>query len=152
MTADRQQLFRDEIEDPYICLVTLTHPFLEPPVRVATNSSDVVSNGETFLRGRLDVVPPNIKEGEQSARISIANVDRRIGLAAARLITPAQILIQVVNAEDPDTIDIEYPPMWLSNITGDALVVTGELTSQINLRDEWPNVRATKTVAPGIYL
>lgn len=151
MTADRSQLFRDRIEDTHLCLITLSHVSIEPPIRVAVNNENVVSNGETFIAGQMNVVLPKRGEGRTSAQITIANVDRRIGLAAQRLITPADVTFQVVDAAEPDTIDIDYPPMRLTGITGNALAVSGELTSRFNLQEPYPKVRATKTVAPGLY-
>lgn len=152
MTADRSMLFREGISDVYVFLITLSHPSLAQPIRVVTNSENVTSNGNEFLAGRLDVTPPNISEGRPTASISIANADREIGIAAMTLLTPATITLQVVDVSDPDTIDIEYPPMRLMNVQGDDMAITGELHGQLTYRESWPKVQATKAIAPALYV
>ena len=151
MTADRATLFSDRISDAYVALLTISHPILEEPIRCCTNSSDITSNGDLYYGARLDLILPTKAQEKQRARISVANVDRRIGLAARTMLTPATITFDIIKADDPDTIEIAYPPMLLTDIRGDVSAVTGELREQMNQQDPWPQVRATKSIAPGVY-
>ena len=151
MTADRVTLFSDRISDVYVVLLTITHPILEEPIRCCTNTSNITSNGNLFYGACLELVLPTKAQEKQSARISVANVDRRIGLAARTMLTPATITFDIIKADTPDTIEIAYPPMLLTDIRGDVSAVSGELREQMNLQDPWPVVRATKSVAPGVY-
>lgn len=152
MTIDRSAVFQERIPEAYVALVTIEHPAIDPPIRATTNSSNLISNGETFLASRINLSLPTDKADGQNAQITVANVDRRIGLAAELMVTPAQVTFQVVNAEDPDTVEIDYPPLRLTSITANAMSVSGELTVPLNPQNAYPRTRATKTLTPAIYL
>ena len=151
MTANKIKLYLERMQAPYVMLVTLDHDKLLAPVRVTTNSSAITSNGEEFISGRIELIPPNSNESESTARLGLANVDRRIGEISRKIDSPATVLFQVIDATEPDVIDQTWPPMFLTNISGDELMVTAELRSQIDRQDPYPNVIASKSNAPGLY-
>ena len=120
-------------------------------LRFVINTSDVVSRGETFLASHAEFNLPNRGEGRMAAQITIANVDRRIGQAVQLLLTPAEILFEIVDADLPDIVVLVYPPMELTNVTANAIAVTGDLKGKLDPQDQHPKDRATRTVAPAIF-
>jgi hypothetical protein len=146
----RAAFFRQIVEDPYVALITVSHPTLEEPIRAVMDTRDLVSQGQTFKAGKAMFSLPSRGQGDSRASVTIANVDARIALAAQSLVTPAEFLFQIVNAERPDIVEIEWPPMELVNVGGDVLAVTGDLTSVVSLLDQYPNIRLTLDIAPGL--
>ena len=146
----RAAFFRQTGDDPYVALITITHPTLEEPIRAVMDTRDLVSQGETFKAGKAMFSLPSRGQGNSRASVTIANVDARIALAAQTLVTPAEFLFQVVNAELPDIVEIEWPPMELVNVGGDVLAVTGDLASVVSLLDQYPRIRLTLDIAPGL--
>jgi hypothetical protein len=141
----------ERIGEPYVALVTITHPSLEDTLRFVINTSDVVSRAETFLASHAEFTLPNRGEGKMAAQITIANVDRRIGQAVQTMLTPAEILFEIVDAERPDIVVLVYPPMELYNVTANAMSVTGDLKGKLDPQDQYPKERATRDVAPAIF-
>lgn len=119
---------------------------------MAVDSADVTYGGDVYAKGALSLVPPNFAEGDQSARVRIANINREAGLAILSMVTPAQATFALVNADDPDTGAIEWPPMLLAQATGNAVEITGEFRSLVNPQDAWPKDRATKDNAPALWI
>lgn len=147
----RAALFDERIPEPFVALITITHPSLAVPVRVVENSSDVTSRGDVFLAGRFNFKQPSRGQGEHTASISIQNVDRRIGLAAMQMRTPARVLFEVVCADTPDIVEWAFPPMRLTVSTGNPIEVTGDMSPLFAATVQYPRLRATPTIAPGLY-
>ncbi|MFN3549610.1 MAG: DUF1833 family protein [Mesorhizobium sp.] len=147
----RAAFMAERIGEPYVALVTITHPSLAETLRFVINTSDIVSRGETFLASHAEFNLPNRGEGRQSAQITIANVDREIGRAVQAMLTPAEILFEIVDAERPDIVVIVYPPMELTNVTANAISVTGDLKGKLDPQDQYPKERATRFIAPAIF-
>lgn len=146
----RAAFFRQTVEDPYVALITVSHPTLEEPIRAVMDTRDLMSQGYEFKAGKAMFSLPSRGQGDSRASVTIANVDARIALAAQSLVTPAEFLFQIVNAELPDIVEIEWPPMELVNVGGDVLAVTGDLTSVVSLLDQYPRIRLTLDIAPGL--
>lgn len=149
--AARAALLRERVGEPYVALATVTHPLLEETLRFVINTSHVVSRGETYLASHAEFALPNRGEGRMAAQITIANVDRRIGDAVQTMLTPAEILFEVVDAQDPDTVEIGYPPMELTDVTANAIAVTSDLKGRLDLQDAHPKTRATRSIARGLF-
>lgn len=147
----RAAFMAERIGEPYVALVTISHPSIAETLRFVVNTSNIVSRGETFLASHAEFTLPNRGEGRQAAQITIANVDREIGRAVQAMLTPAEILFEIVDAERPDIVVIAYPPMELTNVTANAIAVTGDLKGKLDPQDQYPKERATRFIAPAIF-
>lgn len=97
--------------DAPVYLLEITHPQLAVPIRVARDTQDLVSNGETFTAMAFDVSFPDQQAGAlPSAPIAIDNVGRELvqWLEASQGGRGAKVRIMQVMRDDPDTIEAEY--------------------------------------------
>src|SRR5438105_12254339 len=83
---------------PVILLLTITHPDLAQPIRLARNTvgDNIVSNGSTFTASPFGLEPPSDDEKAPIAKLIAINVDRAIGEALESIVTPAECMLQVV--------------------------------------------------------
>lgn len=151
MTIPRSDNWAERDSSNWVWLAEITHPLLDTPIRVAVNTSDVTYGGEVYAKGSLSLVPPDFTDGQQSARIRVANVNRKAGLAIQRMVTPCELTLALVNADDPDTGAVTWSPMLIANAVGNAVEITGEFVSRFNANDAFPKQRAIKAIAPGLF-
>lgn len=147
----RADLFSDRVSGLYVFLVEIQHPAIDPPIRIVVDNEGLTALGHDWMAGQISLLAPSEVDGARSARITVQNVDRRIGDAARQMVTPATVYFRVVERSDPDVIEVEYPPLHIANITGDAIAVTGDLVSILNPLNPARNARATKDTAPGAF-
>lgn len=88
-----------------ITLVTLSHPDMVAPVRLAANTEDVVSNGNTFGASAFTIAMPDDVERHNGAmRFELYDIDSSL-LAQFRAVNDAIIAeVSWVLASDPDTV------------------------------------------------
>lgn len=148
------QVFRDaaypqETDEVFALLLTIEHEDLAAPILLtdagqdityASNLLDASGNiaalAGTYVAMPIAIVPPGQSDEQLSGRITIPNIDQRIGEAVDSIATPATITITGVFASDPSVIYAgPHRMLDLINVRGDASVVEGEvarpqLTSQ----------------------
>lgn len=150
--------FRQAVEAAYsseavIVLARIEHERLNEPLLLASNTEDVVSNGETFTGFPFELSwPDEGGDGQALGSVSIQNVDREIGSAVLKLDGPVTISLYVVLASDPDTIEIEALDLSLRTVNGDALTITGDIGIRYDLATiDYPGLRATQARCPGLW-
>lgn len=152
MTVDRTVLLQQRVTQVYVVLIEVAHPMMGETLRVVNDDQDLVSNGETWVRGYCALELPDTLEGDRKASISIQNVNNAISSSLRSLVGPATVKFRVVRRDTPNTVEVEYPTLKVGNIRGDALVVRGDLISGHNKAEPFPRVTANRTTAPGLYL
>ena len=148
----RQASYDAETSEAFLILLTLNHVDLSGPIRVANNAVDVVSRGDTFLAFPFRLqLPSDSDERPPRARLQIDNVDRQI-VQAVRSVTGAiGVLMEIVLASDPDTLEAAFPDFELQEVRYDALVVEGDLGIEAFLREPFPGDRFTPSGYPGLF-
>jgi hypothetical protein len=148
----RQAVYDAETSEAFLILLTLTHADLAGPIRVVNNAVDVVSGGDTFLAFPFRIrLPSDTDERPPRATLQIDNVDRQI-VTAIRTVTGAiGVLMEVVLASDPDTVEASFPDFTLRQVTYDALVVQGELSLEPVVLEPFPAQRFTPSAFPGLF-
>ena len=152
MSVPRSDGWSQTITTTWVHVAKITHPLLDDSIRVSVDSADVTYGGEVYAKGSMGLVPPDFTESEQVARVRVANINRGLGLAIQRLVTPAEITIALVNAADPDTNAVEWPPLRLANAVGNSVEVSAEFRSRVSPQDRWPKESANKETAPGLFV
>lgn len=118
----------------FVPLLTLTLPGL-PALRVANNTTDVVSRGQTFQACAFELVLPNQDADKMpSVSLKIVNADRRIVEYIRSLALAPQMLLEVVTNLDFDLVEISISHLKLQQVQYDALEVSGTLEI-----DNWLN-------------
>lgn len=142
----------EETDEVFVVVLTITHPVLLEPIRVANNTEDVVSNGQTFIGFPFGITLANDNAETPRAKLEIQNVDRRIGEAVQALTSPAKIDIALVLASDPDTIEFDQKDMELKDVKGDEISVNAVIVGIDTALWTWPWKRVTEGRFPGLYL
>jgi len=149
-----------------IVLVALIfeHDELDKPIRVINDTRDFLIGGERYFGAPFQIELVSDTDGTPEARLSVQNVDRRVGLAVEGLTGSPTVTARIYDSGDFDltvdprtptgTPDVEYE-------AGDLEFVEIEITSEmvggsLILRDygaePWPKTLATQDMAPGLFL
>lgn len=155
-SATIKQFFRLEIDDAVLLLVTITHPTIEP-IRVVNNSpaadgsGDIVSRGEIYQAFPFMPELPNNVDELPRARITIANVDRRISESLANLDSSPIIAFEIVTASNPDNVLLRFPRFELVVVTWDHVMVEGELTQAPYASEPYGYIRVIPSIFPAMF-
>ncbi len=154
-TTTVREVFRQQTGEAWIVLLTIDHASLTTPIRVGSDGVDTVSRGSTFIAFPFRLVLPNETPDElPRAQIQIDNVDRQIVEALRLTAGTAQgpsVLMEIVRAANPDTVEGSWPDFRLDNAAYDALVVSGELKMDLLEREPYPADSYTPSTAPGVF-
>jgi hypothetical protein len=151
-SASLQRVLNAQYSDEaYLVLAELTHEDIGSPIRVANNTADVTSNGNTFTGFPFEITLPGDEEGAPKATLSINNIDRSLGFIIRSLNSPVRVRLMVVLASDPDTVWLDFKHFWLRNIKYNALSITGDVDSWDFATEPWPNRRASADRAPALF-
>jgi uncharacterized protein DUF1833 len=146
-----EQAIAQHAEEAFLVLLTITHDTVAAPFRFVRNRVAVTSRGNEFMASHFEIELPNDAGDVPQARLTVANVDRRIGQTLQALVTPPSVLIELVLASTPDTVERAWGQMQLVEATWDALTVQGIL-SRITYWDEpYPYIRVTPHRFPGLF-
>lgn len=137
--------------DMPLVLLEISHAELAQPIRVVNNTVDVPSNGNTYTAFPFEIaLPESLEDSPPRARLKIDNVSREIGQAIRTISTAASVTISVVRQDDPDTVEMTWPAMWLRNIRYDVLAVEGDLEFEDLTREPYPAHIFSPAEFPGL--
>lgn len=172
--------YREETDEAWICLLTITHPDLSVPddiIRVASEgvaidaegNEYVDSNGDRFYAFPFEFELPQDVEGETArAKLRIDNVgkvkvpDGAGGFVEVNVLqelrrigtlaggNPA-LLCRIVLADAPDDVEYELADLTLQHVSADAALIEGDLAWEDVLNQECPTVEYTPATAPGLF-
>jgi hypothetical protein len=150
--AVRRALFAPETEEAFLILLTLSHPGLAAPLRVTSDAVDTDSRGETFAACPFDLALPDDSDARAPrARLSVDNVDRAIVQAVRSLESPPAVLIEIVRAAAPDTVEARFADFRLVNVTYDAHLVQGDLCVEDFTTEPFPAAIFSPSLFPGLF-
>lgn len=150
-SSAQAQAVAQHATDPFLVLLTLTHATLATPIYVARNRQDVVSRGNTYLAYPFQISLPTDNDGAPQAKITVANVSRRIGQALERCVYPPDCTIELVLASTPDTVERSWSGFSFTQATWDAFRVTATLEVLGYWDEPWPGVFMTPQDFPGMF-
>jgi hypothetical protein len=150
-TAFWESLSFSAADEDFVVLATISHILISPAIRIACDTVDIVSNGNTFVGFPFEFVLPTDSEAPPKGKIRIQNVDKRIGEVVLALTTAVDLQLDVILRSDPDTLQVSYKNLKLRNITGDAIAIEGEIGVQDYTTVPWPRTRAVKGLLPGLF-
>ncbi len=148
----QQSLYAAETGDAFLVLLTLSHPDLSAPICVTSDALPTVSNGVTFVPFPFDLALPNDLDAKSyRARLVIDNVDRQIVTAVRSVTTAPDILIQIVRAATPDTVEAAFVDFKLTNVIYDAYRIEGDLTVEDFTAEPYPAGSFSPGFFPGLF-
>jgi hypothetical protein len=146
----KQDAWKNESDLPLV-LITISHSSLSEPIRVANNKKNIVSNGDEYVGFPFEIQLPDSKEDSQpSAKLTINNVSREIGVAIRSISTPPSVTITIVRQQTLDVIEAQFFGMRLNNVKYDVLTVTGDLQFEDLTREEFPSLKFSPSIFRGI--
>mgnify|MGYP000560181802 CR=1 FL=1 len=126
--AAREALYAEATDAVFLLLLTIDEASLSEPLRVVLDTAEVTSRGNLFVPLMFEIdLPEERGDSVSSVRIRVDNVDRRIVEAVRLAIGRPQVLLEVVLADDPDTVEAGPFQFSLESAEYDHLWVTGEL-------------------------
>ena len=151
-TLMQQSIYAAETGDAFIILLTLSHPDLPQSICVTSDEVTTTSNSVSFVPYPFDLVLPNdIDSKSYRAKLVIDNIDRAIVQAVRSLTTAPNVLIQIVRAVSPDTIEAQFVDFALTNISYDAWRVQGDLTVEDFTAEPFPASCFSPGLFPGLF-
>lgn len=148
----RRAVHAAETEEAFLVLLTLSHDDLSEPIRVTSDAVDTISRGETFVAFPFDLSLPDDDEGHAPrARLAIDNVGREIVQAVRALASPPTVLMEIVRAAEPDTVEARFADFRLTNVTYDAHLVQGELSVEDFTTEPFPANVFSPGGFPGLF-
>ena len=158
-----RELIRQESPEAYPCFLTINHDMLNEPIRVVSNSRDMEYGGKLFQGFYFSFSLLSDTEGPPRCRLTVQNVDRRIGDTVGKIIGPPTLEMVIVPLSDFDTTVIPHTPistpvplwealhLFMIDITVTPNDVTGQIVSRAYTREQWPGPLATQSRTPGAY-
>jgi hypothetical protein len=143
------QMFAQESGDPFLTLVTLTHPDFAGPVRLVNNQEDIISNGQTFIAFPLEITLPTDDDAGVAREISItfANTSLELVDELRSVQTPVNVQLDLILASTPDIIEFSFQEFKLRTVSFDQMSVQAKL-----FMDDFLNVELTsESYSPAIY-
>lgn len=148
----RQALYAAETGEAFLILLTISHPNLDTPVRVTSDSVQTASRGNTFVPFPFDLSLPDEHEMRSPrARLVIDNVDRQIVQVVRSLSSAPTVLIEIIRAADPDTVEAQFFDFKLTGVSYDAQRVEGDLTIEDFVAEPYPAASFSPGFFPGLF-
>lgn len=146
----KKQLFSQESDDPFLTLVTLTHPNFT--IHLANNSSDVVSNGATFTAFPMKVTFP-VDDGESARTFGIEFDNVSLDLIEQLRSVTGDIGVQIdaVLASMPDVLQISNTDLFIGSISYTATTITASIILDNFLAVGMTGERYLPANFPGVF-
>lgn len=150
----KRALFSAQSDIALIALLELSHPTLSPPIRVANDALDVISQGLTYQAFPFLLTMASDDEGGiTEVKLQIDAVDGTV-IEAVRSIVDDELVatFRMVTTDDLDFVEIGPMDFELRDVEYDAASVVGTLTYQNFLDEPFPSATFTPTRTPGVFL
>lgn len=150
--AAQAALNAQETGEAFLILLTLSHAQLATPLRVTSDAVETASRGNVFVPFPFELsLPDDDAEKSPEARLAIDNVDRQIVKAVRGLPSAPAVLIEIVRAAEPDTVEARFEDFRLTNVSYDSRVVEGNLTVEDFTAEPYPAFLFSPGLFPGLF-
>ena len=146
----RTAAYAQETGEVLIALLTIDHPSLEEPIRISTDPTERLSEGEQIVYGtksntkefiffpvRLKL-PDDTDEGPRNMQIELDNIHRQYIQTIREIVGPPTMQVDIVLSSDPDTIETSWPEFLMRNIKYNAFIISATLDMETLEREPFP--------------
>lgn len=153
ISADtKTALFAAETDDAFLILLTFMHEDLVEPIRVTSDAVETISRGNIFVAYPFNITLPDDEEKRPpKARLVIDNVDRQITATIRTLQSAPTLLIEIVRAAEPDTVEARFEDFRLFDVTYDSQVITADLGIEDFTAEPYPSASFSPSLFPGLF-
>lgn len=160
----RREIDRQDSPEIHLVFLTLRHKMLPEPIRVVSDPADFMLDGNLYQGFEFEISLLSDAEEAPRAQLKVQNVDRRIGDAVFNATEPARLDIEVITGSQFDLSVTPRVPLgpsvarsyvakqlYLTDVEGDVLQLSGTIRSWDYTQETWPALRATQNRFPGLY-
>lgn len=147
----RAARMNETAEDVHL-LLTIYHKSLITPIYVVSDSVSLTSNGIVYEAFPFTFVIPQEDDSVPRGRLRFQNIDRAIGMQILAIKDALRAKVAVVLRSAPDVEEFSYKYLYIRNCRGNAQAIEAELGSKNFSTLIYPNVRASKTNFPGLFV
>lgn len=163
ITSDvfKRAVFGQETSEVFICLLTISHPLFTSDILLSDDTTQLlpeanvigtVSNGLEYVFLPFTFLLPSQNETETAkASLVIDNVNEQIVAAVRQADSAVSMKIELVLSSTPDVIEFSADKFQLTNVTYDALTVSGDLTLEYFDLEPYPSLTFTPSYFPGLF-
>lgn len=157
----RAALYDRETDEVALALLTFTHDDLQEDIRLCTApvvrlSTDplvhgVASNGKQYEFAPIDVMlPEDVADGDPRASLGLDNIDRSLVETIRSIEEGATVQLDIILADDPDTIEIQFPALVMAQAEYDRETIVVDLTIDTLGSEPYPGDTFNPTYFPGL--
>lgn len=134
------------------CLLTLEHPSFAAPIRLNDSGADITRAGMLFQQFPFTYsLPDEADDKPPRLTLTVCNVDLQIGTAIREVSgDPITVTLELIDADDPETVQISPMVFKLRETASDALTVSGTLQFADPFNDPFPVDSMSRSILPGI--
>lgn len=134
-----------EAGEAFLILLTLSHSSLTAPLRVTSDAVTTTSRGDSFAPSCLNCrCPTTMKAAHPRHALPSTTLTCRL---LRSLPSAPPVLIEIVRAADPDTVEARFSDFRLSGVSYDARVVEGRLGIEDFTAEPYPSA----AFSPGLF-
>lgn len=159
--AAKMAMYAQQTSEVFIILVTLEHPDFTQPIRVASDSFEllpdagvrgVVSRGVEYVYLPFTIeLPQEDESGVFRATVSIDNISREVVQYVRQASSALKVSIEIVLSSSVDNVEISVPDFELQSVSYDSFTVSGDLSMEYYELEPFPARRFTPSDFPGIF-
>ena len=145
------QLFGQSSSDPFLMLVTISHPTFST-IYLANNTVDIVSRGITFSAFPMQVtLPADDGETTREVRLELDNVSLALIEEFRKITTPPDVKVEMLLASDPNTVQLSIEELKLRNISYNKSRISARLFMDSLLNVEMTSEKYDPAIFPGLF-
>ena len=146
------QLYTQDSNDPFLTLVTLSHPSFTSDIHLVNNSTNIISLGRTFLSFPMSIkLPTDDGETNREAIIEFDNVSLDLINEIRSVVDPIDVKIEMILASLPDQIQMSLEDLKIQSVNYNKSKISARLILDNFLSTEMTSERYTNTNFPGIF-
>lgn len=145
-----QALMAQETDKTFILLVTFAHE--NEIFRCCLNTEPIISRGQEFTPTYFQILLPEVNDSApQGCEIQVDNVDARMVDMLRRIVTPVQVKLELVLAEQADTVEVTVDDLVLREASWNANSISGKLMVEDMLNAGFPGNLYEPRTFPGVF-
>lgn len=145
------QIFSQSSEDPFLPLITLSHPDFDD-IRLVNNNEAVTSNGLVYQAYPFKItLPPDDGESTREVSINFDNVGLDL-IPLFRTVTDSiEVKIEFVLASLPDEVQISFQELKIQSVNYSNANISARLYLDSFLNTALSSEVYTPTAFPGLF-
>jgi Domain of unknown function (DUF1833) len=144
------QLYGAQSDDPFLMLLTFTAPL--ETIRLANNTQDVISRGETYFAFPMKIrLPADDGESNREVDLELDNTTIELIDLIRTITSPVPAKIEMVLASDPNTVQVLIEDLKMKGATYNKNSLSVKLVFDGFLNTAMTSESYTPSNFPGLF-